>query len=107
MNKHIILGIAAILILVATTYIPAYVKDDKSLKNVSFGYPISFITQDYSDYIGRINTPVKVKFSTTRLQTRPEKSNINQTLFIVNLLVFFGLLELIFYYSENFYGKNS
>lgn len=105
MNKHLIILIAAILCLVATTYIPVTVKDANGLKNISFGYPIGFVTQDYSDYVGNINYPVSVKFSTNRLQTQANKNKVNQTLFLVNLLILFGLIEGIFYYSEKFYSK--
>lgn len=49
-KKHIILIISSILFLAATLYVPQ--KADVAKRNgyVSFGYPFSFITQNFSEY---------------------------------------------------------
>lgn len=48
--KHGIIAAFSLLLLISTLYIPEKSSNLNELKNVNFGYPFQFISQDFSDY---------------------------------------------------------
>ncbi len=97
--------VITIFLLVWSTYIPTTINNSKDLSNVQFGFPLRFISQDYSDYIPNAKPPVNVFFSTHRQKNNILSTKVNTALFLINIAIVLALLEGLVYSSEKLYAK--
>lgn len=105
MNKHIIFGIVALILMVATTYIPNTVSKKSDMKSVAFGWPFAFVSQDYSDR--QTTFPVTIWFSTSHLESKDIDTTLIQFPFFFDLALYFGLVEIVGMGFEKVYEKKS
>lgn len=105
MNKHVIFGIIALLLMVATTYFPTTVNKQSELSAVKFGYPFGFVTQDYSSR--KTTFPVAVSFSTQNLESGEIATTLLQFPFFIDIFLYFGFVELIGLGFEKVYEKKA
>ena len=48
--KHSVLFLFSVVLVLATFFVPMRADDSSQMKDVSFGYPFRFVSQDFSDH---------------------------------------------------------
>lgn len=86
---HLPILFFALIIIFATLSIPQTVYNHNDMRNMKFGYPIAFITQDVSHY----DPPFPWKYSFSSPWENPTKFNLAN--FLSSYLIIFLFIELI------------
>lgn len=93
MLKQTIIVIVAIFIIITTTYIPQNVPNNAGLKEVTFGYPLGFVSQDFSKFANAEENSHQVTFS-DKMMTESNNLKVNFISFSVNVAILVLLFEL-------------
>ena len=97
--KHGLLILTSITILLATLIgLSAPVQNEKLLSQVSFGYPLTFLSQDLSSIEGFLYFPGHYRFSFD-FQKYP-LSGFSFVHFVADFLIIFGIIEGIVFILE-------
>lgn len=94
--KHLILAIFSFLILIATLYVPQKAGSEQQKGQVLFGYPFSFVSQDFSQY-----DSVRY-YQSFGFQKDVSIANFSVVKFLLSLAVIFLLLEITIFALESF-----
>jgi hypothetical protein len=90
-TKHFLLGIACLALLLSTAMLPMRINEIFDTKNLSFGYPIPFVSQDFSD-----NTKSYLGYPWyQRFELKRPISHFSLSRFVVSFLVFFVGIEVL------------
>lgn len=95
--KHVALSLVGLFLTIATLYIPALANNVSQMKSVSFGQPLFFVSQDFSNHNESFS--FFPRYEKVEIFGRPiERLNIFH--FIVDFLIIFGVIEVIVFILE-------
>lgn len=94
--KHLILAVVSLILLVVTLCVSVPVRDSEQMKEIRFGYPLAFISQNFTDYDTFSFFPRYLKFE-------PLSRSIEKVYWLnllVSFLSIFAVIELIVFILE-------
>lgn len=95
--KHGILLLVGLVLVGATVYVPMLSVNSSQMKSVSFGYPLRFVSQDFSDYDASFS--YFPRYQKAELFKRPIHG-FNPFNFIFSWVIIFIILEVVIYVLE-------
>jgi len=98
--KYLLIGLISLIIVVGTLLIPKTVHNKEDMQDVTFGYPIAFVTQDLTRY----NPPFPWKYSFSSPWENPFKVSWGN--FLLSYLIIFSVTTLIFIGVGKIFAKN-
>ena len=99
--KHAILFLFSVCILISTVFIPRVANNSEEMKRVEFGYPFSFMSEDFSKYNGFKFFPRFLKFELDNNFSQ----GMNYRKLIASFLVIFVLVEVLILILEFIYAR--
>lgn len=89
MLKFTIIILICLFLAVTTTFLPQYITNSNDLSNVSYGLPLRFVSQDFSDYSDQL--PATIYFSDKR--NNDNFSTINPVNFWIDAGIIFLVIQ--------------
>lgn len=97
MWRYLIALTIAYFFVILTLVLPTYVSKATDLKGVSFGYPLRFATQDYSEIDPKF-LPAQISFSTKKITIdASNKTTVNKISLLLDILIVYAVIELILF----------
>ena len=96
-TKHLMIAVISLVLLIMTLCVYAVAQDSEQMKKVEFGYPFSFIAQDFTDYNTFAFFPRYLKFE-------PFSRSIEKIYWsslVASFLSFFVITELVVFVLES------
>ena len=97
--KQSLILLIAILLVLLTLLIPREVSSQQELKAVKMGYPVHFVTQDFSNY----DPPMPHSYSVMSGSPFDNRPNISYANFLISVFLILLAVEIIAFISERMF----
>lgn len=95
--KHLILAVFSIILVLSSLFLSMPANNASQMKSIKFGYPLHFVSQDFSSYNAFSFFPRYQKFEFNNLSKIVEFSISS---FIISVILVFICIEVLIYFLE-------